>query len=89
MAETDQAAEKRLSIVKIYVKDFSFESPQSPAVFQTQDWNPQTNLNLRSAHTKIEDNLHEVTLTLTVEAKAKEGDKTHFLVDAGSGAGPG
>ena len=52
MAETDQAAEKRLSIVKIYVKDFSFESPQSPAVFQTQDWNPQTNLNLRSAHSK-------------------------------------
>ena len=81
MAETDQAAEKRLSIVKIYVKDFSFESPQAPAVFQTQDWNPQTNLNLRSAHSKLDDNLHEITLTLTVEAKDKEGDKTHFLVE--------
>ena len=81
MAETDQAAEKRLTIVKIYVKDFSFESPQAPGIFQTQDWSPQTNLNLRSSHTKMEDNLHEVVLTLTVEAKDKEGDKTQFLVE--------
>lgn len=81
MAETDQAAEKRLAIVKIYVKDFSFESPQSPGVFQTQDWNPQTNLNLRSAHTKLDGNLHEVILTLTVEAKDKDGEQTHFLVE--------
>ena len=81
MAETDQAAEKRLSIVKIYVKDFSFESPQAPGVFQAQDWNPQTNLNLRSAHTKMDGDLHEVVLTLTVDAKDNEGDKTQFLVE--------
>jgi preprotein translocase subunit SecB len=81
MAETDQAAEKRLSIVKIYVKDFSFESPQAPAVFQAQNWNPQTNLNLRSAHTKLDGDLHEVVLTLTVDAKDNESDKTQFLVE--------
>ena len=81
MAETDQAAEKRLSIIKIYVKDFSFESPQAPGVFQSKDWSPQTNLNLRSSASKIEDNVHEVVLTLTVEAKDQEGDKTHFLVE--------
>jgi preprotein translocase subunit SecB len=81
MAETDQAADKRVSIIKIYVKDFSFESPQAPAVFQTKEWAPQTNLNLRSSTSKIDDNLHEVVLTLTVDAKDKEGDKTHFLVE--------
>lgn len=81
MAETDQAAEKRLSIIKIYVKDFSFESPQAPGVFQTKEWAPQTNLNLRSSTSKIDDNLHEVTLTLTVDAKDKDGEKTHFLVE--------
>ena len=79
MAEQDQATEKQLAISKIYVKDFSFESPQSPEVFKTGDWTPQTNLNLRSAHNALDGNAHEIVLTVTVEAK--EGDKTLFLVE--------
>ena len=79
MAEQEQANQKQLAISKIYVKDFSFESPQSPDVFKGGDWKPQTNLNLRSAHNKIEGNAHEVVLTITVEAK--DGDKTLFLVE--------
>lgn len=82
MAEQDQQnAEKRLSVVKVYVKDFSFESPQTPAIFNTQEWSPNTNLNLRSSHTPVSDALHEVVLTLTVDAKGKEDDKTIFLVE--------
>ncbi len=78
---SEQDTEKRLAIIKIYVKDFSFESPQAPEIFQAKEWAPQTNLNLRSSHTKIDDILHEVVLTLTVEAKDTEGDKTLFLVE--------
>ena len=80
MAEQDQQ-EKRLSVAKVYVKDFSFESPQTPAIFNTQEWSPNTNLNLRSSHTPVSDSLHEVVLTLTVDAKGKEDDKTIFLVE--------
>ncbi len=79
MAEQEQGADKRLSINKIYLKDFSFESPQSPVIFTRTDWKPQTNLNLRSAHNAVEGSIHEVVLTLTVEAK--EGDKTCFLIE--------
>ena len=79
MAEQEPAVEKQLAISKIYVKDFSFESPQAPAVFKSGEWKPQTNLNLRSSHTVVEDNIHEVVLTITVEAK--EEDKTLFLVE--------
>ena len=80
MADENQAEnEKRLSIAKIYIKDFSFESPQSPAVFKSKEWSPKTNLNLRSAATPIEEGIHEVVLTITVEAK--EEDKTLFLVE--------
>ena len=79
MAEEEKAAEKLLAISKIYVKDFSFESPQSPAIFKTGEWKPQTNLNLRSTHNAIENDSHEVVLTITIEAK--EGDKTIFLVE--------
>jgi preprotein translocase subunit SecB len=82
MAEQEaNSAEKRLSVVKIYVKDFSFESPQAPNVFNANDWSPNTNLNLRSSHSPVGDTFHEVILTITVEAKEKENDKTIFLVE--------
>ena len=80
MAEDKPAEnEKRISVAKIYVKDFSFESPMSPAVFKTEKWSPQTNLNLRSSHTETDNGVHEVVLTITVDAK--ENDKTVFLVE--------
>jgi len=79
MAEQEQAVEKQLAISKIYVKDFSFESPQAPTVFKKGDWKLQTNLNLRSAHNVVEDNIHEVVLTITVEAKEEEN--TLFLIE--------
>ena len=72
-------ADKRISITKIYQKDFSFESPQSPDVFRSGEWKPQTNLNLRSSHNDVEGDIHEVVLTVTVEAK--EEDKSLFLVE--------
>ena len=77
--EEQPNADKQLSIVKIYVKDFSFESPQSPNVFRADEWAPTTNLNLRSGHSAIGKGFHEVVLTITVEAK--EGEKSLFLVE--------
>jgi len=71
--------DKRIAISKIYLKDLSFESPQSPGVFIEHEWKPQTNLNLRSGHHPVKDDYHEVVLTITVEAK--EDDKTLFLVE--------
>ena len=68
MAEQQPAVDKQLAITKIYVKDFSFESPQAPEIFKNTDWKPQTNLNLRSSHTAVEVTLHEVVLTITIEA---------------------
>jgi len=71
--------EKQISVQKIYVKDCSFESPHAPMVFTKTDWEPKTNLNLRSTHAEIGENNHEVVLTLTVETKHE--DKTLFLVE--------
>jgi preprotein translocase subunit SecB len=80
MAEEKQKGnEKRIAVAKIYVKDFSFESPQAPQIFKTDKWSPQTNLNLRSSHSKVDEGVHEVVLTITVDAK--DGDKTLFLVE--------
>jgi preprotein translocase subunit SecB len=72
---------KNISISKIYTKDLSFESPKSPDVFRNEDWKPQTDINLRSSHSPVEgdDPLHEVVLTITVDAK--DGDSTLFLAE--------
>ena len=79
--ETNNDAGKQIGISKIYVKDFSFESPKAPGVFRSSEWNPQTDLNLRSSHKAVEgeEQLHEVLLTITVDAK--DGDSTLFLVE--------
>ena len=82
MADQEQQnSEKRLGIIKIYMKDFSFESPQAPGVFNMEEWAPNTNLNLRSSHTPVTENLHEIVLTITVDAKDKDDEKTIFLVE--------
>ncbi|MCI0517128.1 MAG: protein-export chaperone SecB [Woeseiaceae bacterium] len=73
------APERQIGIQKIYIKDFSFESPSAPEVFTTADWTPKTNLNLRSSHNKSVGNNHEIVLTVTVETKHE--DKTLFLVE--------
>ena len=80
MAEQDQAQgqSKQLVLQKIYIKDFSFESPQAPDVFATRV-TPQTQLNIRSGAREVSGGAHEVTLTLTVEAKDEE--RTLFLIE--------
>lgn len=82
MTKKAKAADRQVGIQKIYVKDFSFESPQSPDIFAgARDWKPHSNLNLRSTHSQIKDkeDLFEVVLTITVETK--QDDDSLFLVE--------
>jgi preprotein translocase subunit SecB len=78
MAEQEKN-QRQILLQKIYVKDFSYESPNTPEVFTKGDWSPTTNLNLRSAHNPSHSDVHEVVLTVTVDAKHE--DKTLFLVE--------
>lgn len=77
--EANKPAERKVAIQKIYIKDFSFESPQTPQVFTEGKWEPKTNLNLRSTHSAHAGDHHEVVLTITVETKHEE--KTLFLIE--------
>ncbi|EMP55230.1 protein-export chaperone SecB [Marinobacter koreensis] len=84
MAENQQAAgndnqnQPQFALQRIYVKDLSFESPNSPLVFQEQ-WQPQVNLDLNTSHEKVSDNQYEVVLSLTVTTKI--GDKVAYIVE--------
>lgn len=69
---------KQLLLQKIYIKDFSFESPKAPEIFKG-NVSPQTQLNIKSSTKEVGTDAQEVTLTLTVEA-IDEGT-TLFLVE--------
>lgn len=68
----------QLVIQKIYVKDISFEAPNTPHSF-TEQTAPNIDLHLQSKATQHEGAIHEVVLTVTVTAKL--GEKTVFLVE--------
>jgi len=72
------APQKQLLLQKIYVKDLSFESPKAPMVFTT-NVSPQTQLNVRSSAQQVAQDVQEVTLTITVEAK--DANSTVFLAE--------
>lgn len=96
MAENDQANEQgaavpggdqqqgpNFALQRLYLKDASFESPSSPAAFQGQ-WSPKITFDIKSRSNKIQDDVFEVVLTLTVEAKLEEA--VAFLVEVQQGA---
>ncbi|MSP53313.1 MAG: protein-export chaperone SecB [Gammaproteobacteria bacterium] len=77
---TSATTEKQpeFSINRIYIKDLSFEAPNTPNVFK-EEWQPQVDLHLDTTHQHVEGDLHEVTLKVTVSSKIK--DKTIFVVE--------
>jgi preprotein translocase subunit SecB len=78
MSEENNAVEKQFSIQKIYTKDMSFETPNSPKIF-TEKWEPVVDFNLGTNVTPLEDSMYEVALAVTITVKC--GDKTAYLVE--------
>lgn len=76
-ASAEQPAQQ-FALQKIYVKDVSFETPNSPAIF-TQKWEPEINIELHTNGKRLTEELHEVVLGITVTAKME--DKVAYLVE--------
>ena len=74
---TEQEA-PTFAIEKLYIKDFSLEVPNAPAIFLERD-TPEVGLQLQTGALKVGDDIFEVTLTSTVTAKL--GEKVVFLVE--------
>jgi preprotein translocase subunit SecB len=68
----------QLAIQKIYVKDISFEAPNSPAVF-TGELNSTADVHFSNRTTPLDADNHEVVLTVTVKVHA--GERTVYLVE--------
>lgn len=79
MADLEPTSTPTLSIQKIYVKDLSLENPGAPQSFFMQEA-PQIEVGLRTRGERIDADVYECVLTVTVTAKT--GDKTLFLIEA-------
>ena len=73
-----QQAASNFSVVRIFIKDISFESKQAPQIFERQ-WTPKLNLEVGVTNEKLSEKLHEVVLKLTVTVNT--GDETAFLIE--------
>ena len=78
-AAGQQDAGQSFEIRKIYIKDVSFESPNSPAVFNDGEWKPEMNVQLNGKNNVLGQDLYEVVLTVTLTVK--QSDKTAFLTE--------
>ena len=65
-------------IEKLYVKDLSLEVPNAPQVFMQAE-NPQLEIQVRNEGMQFAEGMFEVTVTVTVTARA--GEKTVFLAE--------
>ncbi len=67
-----------IGMITQYVKDFSFENPNAPAVFQWQA-QPQIEVQFNIGAEPVGDDMHEVLLKIDV--KAVSGTQTAFQVE--------
>jgi len=83
-AQQSEQSAQQLSIQKIYCKDISFETPNSPQLF-TQNIQPEMKTELNTTVNVLQDTgVYEVVLTITVTAEYEE--KTAFLAEVNQAA---
>jgi preprotein translocase subunit SecB len=75
-SQTETTSEFRIE--RIFIKDISFESPNTPHTF-IEEWKPEVSLNLETKSNRIQDNMHEVVLSIT--ATVSSNKKTAFLIE--------
>jgi len=69
-----------LRLQKMYLKDLSFENPNSPAVYKEQNQNPNIDVKLEVRRNKLDEANWEVSLAITAGLKTADG-KTVFIIE--------
>lgn len=79
-AAASQQKQLQFAVQRIYVKDISFEAPNSPAVFQ-QPFKPKVSLDLNTSSRQVGEELYEVVIKVTAQVRHSEDDTTSFLAE--------
>lgn len=75
MADNQQP---QFGLQRVYLKDVSFEAPNSPKVF-SQEWKPEIKLDLNTGARQIDEQHYEVSIKMTLTATQDE--ENVFLVE--------
>jgi preprotein translocase subunit SecB len=73
-----EQAQIEFNIQRVYVKDISFECPNSPTIFK-KEWAPEVSMDIDTKSAKLDERVYEVVLTLTTTAKI--GEDVAFLCE--------
>ena len=76
--EPENSGQPQIMIQRVYLKDLSFESPNSPQSFAAE-WKPEVSVDLNSQARQLNETSFEVVLRITITAKAE--DKTVYLTE--------
>ena len=74
----EETSDSQFSIQKIYVKDISFETPNTPDAFK-MEWKPVVDMNITNEATPLGDDLFDVVLSVTLTVKID--NKVIYLVE--------
>lgn len=74
---------RQFAIKKVYTKDISFETPNSPQIFQSEQWTPDIEVSLSNRSVALDNDIYEAVLKITVTAKL--GNKVAYLVEVHQG----
>jgi len=67
----ENSGQPQIMIQRVYLKDLSFESPNSPQSF-TAEWKPEVSVDLNSQARQLNETSFEVVLRITITAKAED-----------------
>ncbi|QEH46732.1 protein-export chaperone SecB [Aggregatibacter actinomycetemcomitans] len=80
VANQEQEVQAVLQIQRIYVKDVSFEAPNLPHIFN-QEWKPRLSFDLSTETAKLDDDLYEVCLNISVETTLEDSGDVAFICE--------
>ena len=77
-AQEQKQPQFNFALQRIYVKDISFESPNSPMVFQKQ-WKPEVKMDLNTKNAGLGEDHYEVVVSVTFTVTVE--DMTAYIVE--------
>ena len=81
-AQDDKKAQQpAIQVVAQYVKDFSFENPNSPESLLAGLGAPETAVQINLKHQQLREGAYETALNFRIEATFKEKSKTAFIIE--------
>ena len=85
--QNEKQPEVQFQILRVYLKDASLESPNSPQSFRLQE-QPALKVEFNTQNSKVDNDVYEVVLSLTVTATIGKNENEHtvFLSEVKYGA---